>query len=372
MSSYQLQSNESESLLLNVLQNNDPSMDDLFAQFTTETEIEVVSPEAQAISGESNADNSTSVNNEFDFSALENPQAQDNTFEGLFCTPYSSPRDSTPAFDMTPEEAYVSPYAQEPSLTVGSWAPDSTSLSGQYPDLTVTNPFGSINMPIDPALQSFDTFGIFDNYSTLQVPYTEPWLFDSARTPPSANPSWGSSIHSEYLPSRSPSPQYTPGRRGVVRTGRNARPTTPYSKPVVQKKPRANILTAPFSVLTSLSSAPRQHAFEHIHRGIAERHQHAAECRGDKANKIPRPSNSFMLYKMAYKPYISDIARANGNQQAICTVASESWNNETEDVKADFAELALLEKGEHRKAFPDYKYNPHNKGKKSTVLDTWV
>ncbi|KAK4921124.1 hypothetical protein LTR66_016692 [Elasticomyces elasticus] len=99
----------------------------------------------------------------------------------------------------------------------------------------------------------------------------------------------------------------------------------------------------------------------HINRSPDDRQ---AEAKKRRDGKTPRPMNSFMLYRMAYKQVIQAWARTANNNQFISQVAGKSWNLETEDIKKSFEKYAITERDNHQAAFPTYKFAPNKSSRK--------
>ncbi|KAI9189463.1 hypothetical protein H9P43_000896 [Blastocladiella emersonii ATCC 22665] len=79
-----------------------------------------------------------------------------------------------------------------------------------------------------------------------------------------------------------------------------------------------------------------------------------------KAGKIPRPENSFFLYRrsvyQAAKAAHPELSNPN-----LSKVISDMWRNESASVRNHYKELAILAKQEHESKYPDYKYQPRRK-----------
>ncbi|KAJ1927967.1 slightly ste11-like protein [Tieghemiomyces parasiticus] len=76
-----------------------------------------------------------------------------------------------------------------------------------------------------------------------------------------------------------------------------------------------------------------------------------------KEPKIGRPHNSFILYRRdKQKEIVRD--NPNLNQKFVSKKVGEMWKNESKEVKEHYARLAEIEKQEHKKRHPDYRYNP--------------
>ena len=89
-----------------------------------------------------------------------------------------------------------------------------------------------------------------------------------------------------------------------------------------------------------------------VNRSVEERRDEAK-----KDNFIKRPSNSFILYRSAY----ADRARAwekSPNHQKISSLAGESWAMEPPEIRKQYDAWAKVERENHAKAFPDYKFQP--------------
>ncbi len=89
-----------------------------------------------------------------------------------------------------------------------------------------------------------------------------------------------------------------------------------------------------------------------VNRSVEERREEAK-----KDNFVKRPSNSFILYRSAY----ADRARAwekSPNHQKISSLAGESWALEPPEIRKQFDAWAKIERDNHAKAFPDYKFQP--------------
>ncbi|GLA79130.1 hypothetical protein AtubIFM55763_002051 [Aspergillus tubingensis] len=97
-----------------------------------------------------------------------------------------------------------------------------------------------------------------------------------------------------------------------------------------------------------------------VDRPVETRHQEALQRHG----KIPRPMNSFMLYRLAY----SDRAKfwlAHDDHQAISILTGRSWKMEPPHIRKQYKTLAVMEKQKHAEAHPTYRFSPSNKKKRS-------
>ena len=344
------EANNSEPSFMDLLQNNDPTMDELLAQWTHEANCNTFASETQASCGVSDSDNwneSTVISN---FTISDEALTQDSAFDSLFLTPISSPHTITGAVPIA-EQVNLSSYPEAPSLTAGTWVPEkNASLASHYgcsPAL-----FGGISEPIDPTLLALEAPGFCIFATPPVLPMAQPWQSASSHPSPTLSispsppPKWSST---------EPKERPTLGKTRVTkRTRSNPKPKP---KPVPQK----TSLTVPLSQLRASFDVPVRDILSHIKRPTCVRQAEAASCRGRKNQAVPRPSNSFMLYRWAYTDLIQAVARANSNHQLISGIAGESWRTETEDVREEFMQLAEMDRVEHGKAWPGYKYQPKYK-----------
>ncbi|KAH0278100.1 hypothetical protein KCU91_g2709, partial [Aureobasidium melanogenum] len=126
------------------------------------------------------------------------------------------------------------------------------------------------------------------------------------------------------------------------------------SRPKKTEKP-AFELAAPMSALTAASDLPFRNMLAFASRSTAVRLGEAK-----KAGKILRPLNSFVCYRSAYTDRIKQWASADCSQ-AVSRIAGASWKLEPDDVRNFYLQCAELDKANHLKAFPSYKYDPKKK-----------
>jgi hypothetical protein len=82
-----------------------------------------------------------------------------------------------------------------------------------------------------------------------------------------------------------------------------------------------------------------------------------------RTGKIPRPQNSFIIYRRNYQASLalSDTTNANATLDEVSKTSSNSWNKETQEVKKLFNLLAECAKEVHNFIYPNYVYNPSRK-----------
>ncbi|KAL6239059.1 hypothetical protein BDW75DRAFT_166013 [Aspergillus navahoensis] len=125
------------------------------------------------------------------------------------------------------------------------------------------------------------------------------------------------------------------------------------------------VLAEPLSVLTKdMMHVPLKDMESHVNRPIEERLADTAKNDG----KIPRPMNSFMLYRSAYANRVKEYFRQQ-NHQVVSSASGASWNMETPEIRAKYERLAVIEKRNHLKAYPGYKFTPAKDKKKRSILD---
>jgi hypothetical protein len=119
---------------------------------------------------------------------------------------------------------------------------------------------------------------------------------------------------------------------------------------------KAPSVTQPLSVLTeSWRHLPVVDIEAYVNRSVEVRHKEIME--GKFPGKIKRPMNAFMLYRKAYQNRTKDWCLQN-NHQVVSQVCGESWPLEPEEVRNKFTAWAKIERDNHAKAFPDYKFTP--------------
>ncbi|KAH8889522.1 hypothetical protein GQ53DRAFT_825408 [Thozetella sp. PMI_491] len=152
--------------------------------------------------------------------------------------------------------------------------------------------------------------------------------------------------------------------RSGAPAARNSRPLAPKSTRVEKTTPKKKDKKAKKKVIEidrPLSQIIRELALDifdiekFVNRPDKERHDETEV--GKNPGKIKRPMNAFMLYRKAYQDS-AKLHWKHHNHQVISQVCGDSWNMETEDVRSQFNEWARLERDNHQKAHPGYKFTP--------------
>jgi hypothetical protein len=121
--------------------------------------------------------------------------------------------------------------------------------------------------------------------------------------------------------------------------------------PKVTKK--APNLSGPISEITKDSHTPVIDIATYVHRSTEERIQEVASSK--MPDKIKRPMNAFMLYRKAYQNRVKEWC---SQHKVVSQVCGDSWILEPDYVRAQFTHWAKIERDNHYKAHPSYKFTP--------------
>ncbi|WEW55751.1 hypothetical protein PRK78_001184 [Emydomyces testavorans] len=115
------------------------------------------------------------------------------------------------------------------------------------------------------------------------------------------------------------------------------------------------IVTAPLSILTKdMSHIPIRDMGAWVNRPAEVRRKEVTAKNG----KIARPMNSFMLYRSAYAERTKEWCAQN-NHQVVSRASGQSWPLEPKEVRDLYERYATIERDNHQKAHPDYKFAPN-------------
>lgn len=150
-------------------------------------------------------------------------------------------------------------------------------------------------------------------------------------------------------------PDVTSHPRKASRRKSSENPVKPARQTKNKKgKGEVPVLTAPLSELTkSYHDIPLKDMDEWVNRSVETR---LKEC-SKKEGWIPRPMNSFMLYRSAYAERTKHWCLRN-NHQVVSSVSGMSWPMEPPEIRERFIEYARQERENHAKAHPGYKFSP--------------
>lgn len=189
----------------------------------------------------------------------------------------------------------------------------------------------------------------------------------------------GYNAHLPYTPEASPSAPCQTSEAITTRSGlsiakKSLTTRTPAVKSGrVQKRSRAekarnasNIVSKPLS--ESAKDFPNIHVADietFVNRSAETRLSETS--RNKKQGQIKRPMNAFMLYRKAYQ----DVAKtqcAQNNHQHVSKVCGAAWVLEPVQLKEAFDQWARIERVNHQRAHPGYKFTP-SKPKKAKQGD---
>ncbi|KAK7951482.1 uncharacterized protein PG986_007210 [Apiospora aurea] len=97
-----------------------------------------------------------------------------------------------------------------------------------------------------------------------------------------------------------------------------------------------------------------------VNRSIETRRR---EVESDKNHKIKRPMNAFMLYRKHHQNRVK-MRFSHENHQIVSAVCGQGWAQEPKEVIEQYNDWARIERDNHARAFPDYKFTP-SKSKKA-------
>ncbi|KAL2269872.1 hypothetical protein VTJ83DRAFT_2056 [Remersonia thermophila] len=133
-------------------------------------------------------------------------------------------------------------------------------------------------------------------------------------------------------------------------------------------KPMKNMptLEKPLSELTKDSPVPIADIEAYVNRP-AEVRRGEIET-GKNPGRVKRPMNAFMLYRKAYQGRAKECVGQH-NHQVVSKVCGLSWPLEPEHIRAQFKAWADMERDNHQKAHPNYKFTPAKPSKPPAPSD---
>ena len=124
-----------------------------------------------------------------------------------------------------------------------------------------------------------------------------------------------------------------------------------HSKSDKSKVPK---IDAPLSELTKdFEHIPIRNMEEWVNRPVEVRLKEVEKRKG----YVTRPMNSFMLYRSAYAERTKLWCLQN-NHQIVSSISGESWPLEPPMIREQYNEYARVERDNHQKAHPGYKFSP--------------
>ncbi|AEO65762.1 uncharacterized protein THITE_2154193 [Thermothielavioides terrestris NRRL 8126] len=186
-------------------------------------------------------------------------------------------------------------------------------------------------------------------YGPIPEPYSTP-----ATSPPT--PSRGSDVVATRSATRSGN------ARGEIvakvlgpRSTRIEKPTPKRKKERAKPPKNMPVLDKPMSELTKNSSIPVADIDAYVRRSSEVRRQEVET--GKNPGRVKRPMNAFMLYRKAYQQRAKEWASQH-NHQIVSRVCGMSWPLEPEHIRQQFKLWADIERDNHQKAHPNYKFTP--------------
>ncbi|KAL2137074.1 hypothetical protein VTI74DRAFT_9680 [Chaetomium olivicolor] len=132
--------------------------------------------------------------------------------------------------------------------------------------------------------------------------------------------------------------------------------STPKRKKERAKPPKnMPVLDKPMSELTKNSTIPIADIETYVHRSSDVRREEVET--GKNPGRVKRPMNAFMLYRKAYQQRAKEWASQH-NHQIVSRVCGMSWPLEPEHIRQQFKMWADVERDNHQKAHPNYKFTP--------------
>ncbi|RAH80870.1 HMG-box [Aspergillus japonicus CBS 114.51] len=120
-----------------------------------------------------------------------------------------------------------------------------------------------------------------------------------------------------------------------------------------KEKPMPCIIQ-PLSVLTkNMARISIKDIESWVHRSSETRIQEVQRRKG----RVTRPMNSFMLYRSAYAERTKQWLAQN-DHRLVSEISGKSWKLEPREVRQKYEHLAEIEKHNHLKAHPDYRFSP--------------
>lgn len=147
-----------------------------------------------------------------------------------------------------------------------------------------------------------------------------------------------------------------PSARDSIRTSRKAKANRAHTMD------GSFDLPGPLSELCETMHIPIRDMHSWVKRPDKERHREVSE----RSGKIPRPANSFMLYRSAYINRAKHWIKHNDHRK-VSIITGISWTLETPQIRTEYKNLAEIEKRNHAKAHPGYRFWVNKERKHSSA-----
>ncbi|KAK3906214.1 hypothetical protein C8A05DRAFT_40950 [Staphylotrichum tortipilum] len=198
-------------------------------------------------------------------------------------------------------------------------------------------------------LQPYHQPAAYAQHSSPYGPVPEPY-HTPATSPPTP------SRRLEGIASRNSNRRREIGSKALApRSSRVAKPAPKKKKERAKPAKDMPVLEDPISELTKDSLIPIVDIDTYVHRSSDVRRQEVET--GKNPGKIKRPMNAFMLYRKAYQSRAKEWADQY-NHQVVSQVCGKSWPLEPEELRQQFKTWAVIERDNHQRAHPNYKFAP--------------
>ncbi|KAK3337309.1 hypothetical protein B0T19DRAFT_455022 [Cercophora scortea] len=127
------------------------------------------------------------------------------------------------------------------------------------------------------------------------------------------------------------------------------------------------VLNEPMSQVKLDKDIPVANIEEYVNRSSEVRREEIEH--GKNPGRVKRPMNAFMLYRKAYQLRAKEWADQH-NHQVVSRVCGLSWPKEPDHIREQYKRWAELERDNHQKAHPDYKFTPSKPQKPQKYQDT--
>ncbi|RKP04985.1 high mobility group box domain-containing protein, partial [Thamnocephalis sphaerospora] len=87
----------------------------------------------------------------------------------------------------------------------------------------------------------------------------------------------------------------------------------------------------------------------------------SASASSSRKAHVRRPPNCFIVYRMAMREKVLKEIGSQCNNTEVSKVVARWWKNEPEDVREQYREKAKQLSEEHKRRYPDYKYQPRKR-----------
>jgi hypothetical protein len=124
----------------------------------------------------------------------------------------------------------------------------------------------------------------------------------------------------------------------------------------------------PLSEVSPTTAQKLEEIEQYIQRSTEERVEEIEK--GKNPGKVKRPMNAFMLYRKAFQRDAKEVS-SEQNHQVLSKVCGQSWAIESDELRKKFSDWAIIERENHHKAHPGYKFTPSkpSKGKLKKLED---